>query len=102
MSSILVLDDLKVAFGEDLYNEDVTEISVNKPEEYFIALKGTRDMVRKENPKLTYALLKDLAQNIATNSHQEISNKNPYCLLKLSHQIMRVYSTVSRSCTTLL
>lgn len=77
MSSILVLDDLLMAFGEDLKNEDVTEISVNKPEEYFIALKGTRDMVRKENPKLTYALLKDLAQNIATNSHQEISNKKP-------------------------
>lgn len=45
--SILVLEDLKKAFGDDLENDQITEISVNKPLEYFIAMKGTRDMIKK-------------------------------------------------------
>ena len=75
--SILVLEDLKKAFGDDLDNDQITEISVNKPLEYFIAMKGTRDMIKKENPNLTYALLKRLAEGIATETNQTISEAQP-------------------------
>lgn len=74
--SILVLEDLK-AFGDDLDNDQITEISVNKPLEYFIAMKGTRDMIKKENPNLIYALLKRLAEGIATETNQTISEAQP-------------------------
>lgn len=45
--------------------------------EYFIAMKGTRDMIKKENPNLTYALLKRLAEGIATETNQTISEAQP-------------------------
>ena len=75
--SVLVLHDLKKAFGADLEDEKITEISVNKPFEYFVAIKGTRHMVKRENPDLTYDLLKRLAEGIATHTDQKISEAQP-------------------------
>lgn len=75
--SILVLKDLEKAFGEDINNDDITEISVNKPCEYFVAMKGTRDMIKRTNPDLSYALLKRLAESIATTTEQTISEAQP-------------------------
>lgn len=75
--SVLVLHDLKKAFGADLENEEITEISVNKPFEYFVAIKGTRYMTKRKNPDLTYDLLKRLAEGIATHTDQKISEAQP-------------------------
>ena len=75
--SVLVLIDLKKAFGADLDDENITEISVNKPLEYFVAIKGTKHMVKRENPDLTYDLLKRLVEGIATHTDQRITEAQP-------------------------
>lgn len=75
--SALVLRDLKKAFGEDLDDASITEISVNKPFEYFVAKRGTRYMVKRENPHLSYQLMKRIAEGIATETSQKISEVTP-------------------------
>lgn len=75
--STLVLIDLQKAFGDDLDDEQITEISVNKPFEYFVAIKGEKHMVKRDAPELSYTLLKRLAIGIATHTSQKISQEHP-------------------------
>lgn len=58
-----------------LSQEDVSEISINKPQEIWVEKRG--NMTRHELPQLTLRLLKDLAQLIATYSEQHISAEHP-------------------------
>lgn len=77
MSLVLIIEDLKKAFGNDIDDTQITEISVNKPFEYFVALNGEKDMIKRENPNLTYSLLKRLAGAVATLTDQTISEAKP-------------------------
>lgn len=77
MSVALLHNIMKIDFGEAFEDDDVTEISVNKPYEFFIAKKGCKGMQRIEQPKLSYKRLKAFADLIATNTHQKISDETP-------------------------
>lgn len=77
MSVALLHNIMKVDFGEAFEDDDVTEISVNKPYEFFIAKKGCKGMQRIEQPNLSYKRLKAFADLIATSTHQKISDETP-------------------------
>ena len=77
MSVALLHNIMKIDFGEAFEDDDVTEISVNKPYEFFIAKKGCKGMQRIEQPNLSYKRLKAFADLIATNTHQKISDETP-------------------------
>lgn len=64
-------------FGESFVDDNVTEISVNRPGEFFTAQKGCSNMVRHENPKLDYARLKTFANMIATTTNQKVNQETP-------------------------
>lgn len=64
-------------FGEAFTDDDVTEISVNKPGEFFVAKKGCAAMVRHENPNLTYARLKSFVSLVAATANQKINETMP-------------------------
>ena len=56
---------------------DVTEISVNRPGEVWVAQQGRSDMRRHAARDLTTDVLLELARQVATNTEQEVSAERP-------------------------
>lgn len=73
-------------FGEAFTDDDVTEISVNKPCEFFVAKKGCSAMVRHENPNLTYKRLQAFSKLIAAKANQSISHETPLLSAQIQSQ----------------
>lgn len=57
--------------------QGVTEVSVNRPGEVWIARQGEPYMERHAASDLTAAVLLELAQQVATNTGQEVSKERP-------------------------
>src|SRR4051795_3028659 len=55
----------------------VTEISVNRPGELWIAKQGTAEMERHAVDELTVEVLLELARQVATFTGQEVSRERP-------------------------
>lgn len=56
---------------------EVTEISVNRAREIWIAKQGEPYMERHDATKLTHEVLLELAQQVATSTEQEVSKEKP-------------------------
>lgn len=77
MSSILLHEMMSKDFGNAFADDGVTEISVNKPFEYFVARKGQSHMKRVEAPQLNYSRLKAFIDLIATHTSQKVNDEHP-------------------------
>lgn len=75
--SVLLQTMMRQNFGSAFDDDDVTEISVNKPQEFFIAKKGCKHMQRMEQPNLDYARLNGFIELIATQTKQKVSSESP-------------------------
>lgn len=75
--SVLLQTMMRENFGSAFDDDDVTEISVNKPQEFFVAKKGCKHMERVEKPDLDYQKLNAFVDLIATNTHQKVSAEKP-------------------------
>lgn len=60
-----------------LEQSDVTEISVNRAKEIWIARQGQPYMERHDTDNLTHEVLLELAQQVATSTEQEVSKEKP-------------------------
>lgn len=60
-----------------LEQSDVTEISVNRAKEIWIARQGQPYMERHDADNLTHEVLLELAQQVATSTEQEVSKEKP-------------------------
>lgn len=68
---------LSTHFSEFFDDDKVTEISVNKPYEVFVARQGSHEMIRYENEKLSYKELTGFAMLVADSTKQKISAAQP-------------------------
>src|SRR5205807_7952886 len=57
--------------------QGVTEVSVNRPGEVWIARQGEPHMERHAATDLTHDILLALAQQVATSTEQEVSKEKP-------------------------
>ena len=72
----LLIYDLDKHFGKFLRNPNVSEISVNRPNEVFIGEKGKHGMTRHEQD-LSYQALLTMAETAAKRTSQKITSENP-------------------------
>ena len=77
MSSILLHEMMSKDFGTAFSDDNVTEISVNKPHEFFVARKGQSHMEKCAAPQLSYGRLKAFIDLIATHTSQKVSDEYP-------------------------
>ncbi|MDO5073147.1 MAG: P-type DNA transfer ATPase VirB11 [Neisseria animaloris] len=77
MSEVLLRDMMSKGFPDAFDDDEVTEISVNKPGEFFVARKGVADMVRHDAPSLDYQTLRNFATLIATTTGQTVDEQTP-------------------------
>lgn len=75
--SVLLQTMMSENFGSAFDDDDVTEISVNKPGEFFVAKKGCKHMQRIEKADLNYSRLSAFVNLVATHTHQKISDEMP-------------------------
>ncbi len=73
--SIAALDTFLAPLKSTLDRDGVSEISINRPFELWIELKG--DMVKEEAPSLTLDHLKSLGKLIAQSTNQTVSEEKP-------------------------
>lgn len=77
MSQALLHDFLADYFKDFFADAKVSEISVNRPGEIFVARQGSHEMVRHENPRLTYSELIKFFNLVAQSTSQKISEETP-------------------------
>lgn len=91
MSIKLLLDNMNRYFGDYIHADGVSEVSVNKPQEVFVAHQGKHGMTRYDVPSLTYDNLRTLVDLIATSSHQVCNEKNPLLSANLAIDEQQMY-----------
>ncbi|MFT6346703.1 MAG: type IV secretion system protein VirB11 [Myxococcota bacterium] len=75
MRSIAALDSYLLPLKKILDQEGVSEVSINRPGEIWVEIKG--DMVRHEMPAFDLEHLKSLARLVAQSTDQRISEEEP-------------------------
>lgn len=75
MSSIAALDSYLLPLKQILDRDGVNEVSINRPHEVWIELKG--DMVREELPTFDLEHLKSLGRLVAQSTEQRLSEEEP-------------------------
>lgn len=76
-STATLFDFIEDYFHEFFMDDDVSEISVNKPYEIFVAKKGSHEMIRHTNDKLSYPELLRFAKDVSVFTGQKISEEQP-------------------------
>lgn len=77
MSSAVLHDFLDTHFSEFFADAKVTELSVNKPGELFVAEQGNHEMRRYHRENLSYTALIGFAKLVASFTNQNISEASP-------------------------
>lgn len=75
MSSVAALDSYLLPLKQILDREGVNEVSINRPHEVWIELKG--DMIREELPTFDLEHLKSLGRLVAQATEQRLSEEEP-------------------------
>lgn len=77
MSNAVLFDFLETHFKEFFADDNVSEISVNKPYEIFVARKGSHEMIKYVDEKLSYEELLKFAKFVSVATEQKISEAQP-------------------------
>lgn len=77
MSQALLHDFLQTYFSVHFADEKVSEVSVNRPGEVFVARQGSHEMLRYLDERLTYQELIKFANLVAQSTDQKISEELP-------------------------
>src|SRR3990167_9622228 len=75
MNSVAALDSYLLPLKQILDRDGVNEVSINRPHEVWIELKG--DMVREELPTFDIEHLKSLGRLVAQSTEQRLSEEEP-------------------------
>lgn len=75
MSSIAALDSYLLPLKQLLDRDGVNEVSINRPHEVWVELKG--DMIREELPTFDLEHLKSLGRLVAQATEQRLSEEEP-------------------------
>jgi type IV secretion system protein VirB11 len=75
MSSIAALDSYLLPLKQILDRDGVNEVSINRPHEVWIEMKG--DMIRQELPTFDLEHLKSLGRLVAQATEQRLSEEEP-------------------------
>lgn len=75
MSSIAALDSFMLPLKQILDRDGVNEVSINRPHEVWIELKG--DMIKQELPSFDIDHLKSLGRLVAQATEQRLSEEEP-------------------------
>jgi len=75
MSSIAALDSYLLPLKQILDRDGVNEVSINRPHEVWVELKG--DMIREELPTFDLEHLKSLGRLVAQATEQRLSEEEP-------------------------
>ena len=77
MSSAVLHDFLNSHFSEFFADAKITELSVNRPGELFVAEQGNHEMRRLVREELTYSALIGFAKLVASFTNQKIDEATP-------------------------